>query len=72
MNQKNVVGIGNIYASETYFLARIIHLKEANKINIDDCKLIVSSSKKVLNAAIKVRRNNLKRFLFSRWKSWIF
>ena len=32
MNQKNVVGIGNIYASETLFLAKIHPLKEANKI----------------------------------------
>ena len=62
MNQKNVVGIGNIYASETLFLAKIHPLKEANKINIDDCKLIVNSSKKVLRAAIKLGGTTLKDF----------
>lgn len=62
MNQKNVVGIGNIYASETLFLAKIHPLKEANKINIDDCKLIVNSAKKVLKAAIKLGGTTLKDF----------
>jgi len=62
MSQKNVVGIGNIYASEILFLAKILPLKEANKINIEDCKLIVNSSKKVLRAAIKLGGTTLKDF----------
>ena len=62
MNQKNVVGIGNIYASETLFLAKIHPLNEANKINIDECKLIVNSSKKVLRSAIKLGGTTLKDF----------
>jgi formamidopyrimidine-DNA glycosylase len=62
MNQKNVVGIGNIYASEALFLSKINPVKQANKINIDDCKLIVNSSKKVLRAAIKLGGTTLKDF----------
>jgi formamidopyrimidine-DNA glycosylase len=62
MNQKNVVGIGNIYASETLYLAKVNPLKDSSKLTIDDCKKVVSSSKKVLNAAIKVGGTTLKDF----------
>ena len=62
MNQKYVVGIGNIYASESLYLSRINPLKESHKLNIEECKRIVSSSKKVLNEAIKVGGTTLKDF----------
>ena len=62
MNQKNVVGIGNIYASESLYLSRVNPLKESHKLNIEECKRIVSSSKKVLNEAIKVGGTTLKDF----------
>ena len=62
MNQKNVVGIGNIYASESLYLSRINPLKESHKLNIKECKRIVSSAKKVLNEAIKVGGTTLKDF----------
>ena len=62
MNQKNVVGIGNIYASETLYLSKVNPLKDSSKLTIDDCKKVVSSSKKILNAAIKVGGTTLKDF----------
>ena len=62
MNQKNVVGIGNIYASESLFLSNVSPLKTSHKITINECKKIVSSSKKVLNSAIKVGGTTLKDF----------
>ena len=62
MNQKNVVGIGNIYASESLYLSKINPLKESYKLNIEECKRIVSSAKKVLNEAIKVGGTTLKDF----------
>ena len=62
MNQKNVVGIGNIYASESLYLSRINPLKESQELNIEECKRIVSSAKKVLNEAIKVGGTTLKDF----------
>ena len=62
MNQKNVVGIGNIYASESLYLSRINPLKESHKLNIEECKRIVSSAKKVLNEAIEVGGTTLKDF----------
>lgn len=62
MNQKNVVGIGNIYASESLFLSNVNPLKTSHKITLKECKKIVSSSKKVLNSAIKVGGTTLKDF----------
>ena len=62
MNQKNVVGIGNIYASESLYLSRINPLKESQELNFEECKRIVSSAKKVLNEAIKVGGTTLKDF----------
>ena len=62
MNQKNVVGIGNIYASESLYLSRINPQKESQKLDLEECKRIVSSSKKVLNEAIRVGGTTLKDF----------
>ena len=62
MNQKNVVGIGNIYASESLYLSKVNPLKESHKLNIEECKKIVSSAKKVLSEAIKVGGTTLKDF----------
>jgi formamidopyrimidine-DNA glycosylase len=62
MNQKYVVGIGNIYASESLYLSRINPQKESQKLDLEECKRIVSSSKKVLNEAIKVGGTTLKDF----------
>ena len=62
MNQKNVVGIGNIYASESLYLSRINPQKESQKLDIEECRRIVRSSKKVLNEAIKVGGTTLKDF----------
>ena len=62
MNQKNVVGIGNIYASETLYLSKIYPLKNSSKLTFNECKKVVSSSKKILNAAIKVGGTTLKDF----------
>ena len=62
MNQKNVVGIGNIYASESLYLSRVNPQKESQELDFEECKRIVSSSKKVLNEAIKVGGTTLKDF----------
>ena len=62
MNAKIVVGIGNIYASETLYLANINPLKQPSKLNLEECKKITLAAKKVLKAAIKVGGTTLKDF----------
>lgn len=53
MDNKVVVGIGNIYAAETLFAARVSPLKKAHRLTLDECREIVSNSKRILRLAIK-------------------
>ena len=62
MNQKNVVGIGNIYASETLFLSSISPLRDAKDLDLNECKKLVASGKKILKKAINVGGTTLKDF----------
>jgi len=62
MDQKKIVGVGNIYASESLFLAKIRPDKSASKISMDDCYELVKSIKKVLRYAIKMGGTTLKDF----------
>lgn len=52
MNQKLVVGIGNIYASEILFKARVSPLKKCSKVSLEEYKKIWFCSRQVLNEAI--------------------
>ena len=62
MNQKHVVGIGNIYASETLYLAKINPLKTSHELTEEECKKITHASKKILKSAIKAGGTTLKDF----------
>jgi formamidopyrimidine-DNA glycosylase len=62
MNQKNVVGIGNIYASESLFLSSISPLRDAKDLDLNECKKLVASGKKILKKAINVGGTTLKDF----------
>tara|TARA_B100000965_G_scaffold13956_1_gene10460 strand:- start:2091 stop:2900 length:810 start_codon:yes stop_codon:yes gene_type:complete len=62
MDQKKVVGVGNIYASESLFLASINPLRPAMKISLSECDEITKAIKKVLKKAIKMGGTTLKDF----------
>tara|TARA_B100001769_G_C21688306_1_gene380720 strand:- start:6 stop:596 length:591 start_codon:yes stop_codon:yes gene_type:complete len=62
MDQKKLVGVGNIYASESLFLAKILPIKKAKKISLDECDRLVKSIKKVLRYAIKMGGTTLNDF----------
>lgn len=55
MDQKKIAGIGNIYACEALFLAKIDPRRSANKINRKEVKGIYQAIRKVLRAGIKYR-----------------
>lgn len=55
MDQDKIAGIGNIYASEICFEAKVLPNKKANKLTLKELKLLHSASKKVLKIAIKNR-----------------
>ena len=61
MEQKVVVGVGNIYANEALFLAGISPLKPANEIG-KKLGLLISCIHDVLNDAIKAGGSTLRDF----------
>lgn len=62
MNNSHVVGVGNIYASESLFAARIAPTTPAHKLSFNDWLRLVQEIKKVLHNAIKQGGTTLKDF----------
>jgi len=62
MNNKIIVGVGNIYAAESLFYAKISPLRPAKNLSLDDCNLLVKELKKVLRKAIQAGGTTLKDF----------
>ena len=62
MNSKIVTGVGNIYASESLFLARIHPARQASRISKKRLALLVASIKTILEAAIAQGGTTLKDF----------
>lgn len=62
MDQKVVVGIGNIYASEALFRAGVKPTKLAGKLTLSECEKIVGASRNVLQAAIKAGGSSIRDY----------
>lgn len=62
MNQHNVVGIGNIYANEILFDAKIRPTRKSKTITKKEHYKIAASTKKILKTAIKAGGTTLKDF----------
>lgn len=65
MDQKLVVGVGNIYASEALFMARIHPQRTANSLNKTECSRLVECIKTVLHAAIRSGGSTLRDYVRS-------
>lgn len=63
MDNSVVVGVGNIYACESLFDAKISPLKLAGLVMPDECGRLVCSIHKVLRAAIKAGGSTLKDYV---------
>ena len=72
MDSKVVVGVGNIYASESLFKAGIHPKKAAGKVSKEKFCLLVKAIKSVLKAAIKSGGTTLKDFTSSDGKPGYF
>ena len=62
MDQKVVVGVGNIYASEALFLAQISPLMNASKLNMDKALRLVKAIRQVLTRAIEAGGSSISDF----------
>lgn len=62
MDNKVVVGVGNIYANESLFSSRIHPQRSANSLSLEEWKTLVAEIKSVLNIAITQGGTTLKDF----------
>ena len=63
LDQKVVAGIGNIYADETLFLAKISPLREASSLNTSEVKALHQGIISVLSTAIEEGGTTFNSFL---------
>ncbi|VAW83741.1 Formamidopyrimidine-DNA glycosylase [hydrothermal vent metagenome] len=63
MNNQIVLGVGNIYASESLFRAGLHPLRAANRISKQRYSILVEEIKKVLNEAIAAGGTTLRDFV---------
>jgi formamidopyrimidine-DNA glycosylase len=63
MNSQMVVGVGNIYASEALFRARISPRRAARRLTRKEAHALAQSIKDVLNEAIKIGGTTLRDYV---------
>ena len=72
MNSHNIVGVGNIYANEALFAAKIHPLRRACQLSKRQSETLATAIKSILAAAIKRGGTTLKNFLTSDGKPGYF
>lgn len=72
MNNHIVVGVGNIYAAEALFLAKIHPKKTAADLTLAQCEALTKAIKTILQKAIKQGGTTLKDFVNSKGKPGYF
>ena len=63
MDQTIIAGIGNIYASEILFKAKINPLRGVNTLNQNDLKQIIHATKYILKKSIRVGGTSIRNHL---------
>ena len=72
MDNRIVVGVGNIYASESLFSAKLLPVRAAGTINPQEAMLLVAAIKQVLQRSIDQGGTTLRDFLQSNGKPGYF
>jgi len=63
MDARRIVGVGNIYASESLFRARIDPRKPARALSLEQCRRLSEAVKRTLQAAIRAGGSTLRDFV---------
>ena len=63
MDGRRIVGVGNIYASESLFHAGINPRKAARRLTAEECRKLAKSIKETLQAAIRAGGSTLRDFV---------
>lgn len=72
MDARKVVGVGNIYANEALFGAKISPLRKAGDLNFAETQALIKQIKKVLKKSLKAGGTTLKDFKNIEGKSGYF
>ena len=72
MNANIVVGVGNIYANESLFRARIDPRTPAGRLSLARCEALAAAIKATLNEALKAGGSSLRDFVHSDGSSGYF
>lgn len=62
LDQSLICGIGNIYASEALFGARILPTRAANSLSLEECEVLVAQVRQVLQQAIAAGGSTLRDY----------
>jgi formamidopyrimidine-DNA glycosylase len=63
MDARRIVGVGNIYASESLFRAGIDPRRRAGRLSMDDCVRLARAIKQTLRAAIRAGGSSLRDYV---------
>lgn len=63
LDQKIIVGIGNIYANEILFLSRINPYVKANSLNDKEIRIVIDKTREVLEKAIKLEGTTIRSYV---------
>ena len=69
LNQRIIAGIGNIYANEILYDAKISPFAIGSSLNLIKIKQIIKSIKKNIKKSNKFRRFHIERLYFCRWNT---
>lgn len=72
MDQSNIAGIGNIYADEILYTAKIHPLQNANTLTDEDIKNTYAAIKNILRKAVKLRGTSTSDFRDTKGKKGEF
>lgn len=72
MNQKHVVGVGNIYASEALFMARVAPLKPAGRLKKTEAEKLVHCIREILKSAIQAGGSTISDYRNSKGEAGNF
>jgi formamidopyrimidine-DNA glycosylase len=72
MNSRIVVGVGNIYANESLFRARINPRTQAGRLSLARCEALVAAIKSTLSEALAAGGSSLRDFVHSDGTSGYF
>jgi formamidopyrimidine-DNA glycosylase len=63
MNQQMLAGVGNIYADESLYVARLNPLTHAGRIGADDARRLLRALQRVLDRAVELQGTSFRDYI---------